>query len=71
MESRDLILQADRIRNEQGLSQAEWSRKSGLDEVGMCISRTFNKGNCKVSVLCQLLRPLGYELKIVRKEDLS
>ena len=68
--ARELIVRADAIRQEQNLSQAEWSRLSGLDEVGMAVSRTYNRGNCKLSTMIMLLKPLGYELKLVKREDL-
>lgn len=67
MEARELIVEADKIRQEQNLSQAEWSRAAGLDECGMAVSRAFSRGNCKLTVLLSLLRPLGYELCIRRK----
>ena len=70
MDARELIVEADRIRQEKGLSQAEWSRAAGLDEGGMAVSRTFNRGNCKLTTLSMLLRPLGYELKISKLEEL-
>jgi len=70
MNARELINEADRIRNEKGMTQAEWSRSAGLDEVGMSVSRTYNRGNCKLSTMVMLLRPLGYELKIMKVEDM-
>lgn len=70
MNARELIVKADQLRQEQGLSQAEWSRRSGLDEVGMAISRTYSRGNCKLTTLVRLLKSLGYELKIMKLEDL-
>lgn len=70
MNARDLIVAADQIRKERNMSQAEWSRAAGLDEAGMAVSRTFNKGNCKLSTLVMLLKPLGYELQIIRTEDM-
>ena len=70
MNARDLIVRADQIRQEKGLSQAEWSRQAGLDEVGMAISRTYSKGNCKLTTMVRLLRPLGYELQIRKMEDM-
>ena len=69
MDARGLITEADRIAREQGLTQAEWCRRSGFDEFGKLISNTYRRGNCKVSVLAQLLKPLGYELRIVKRED--
>ena len=70
MTARELIVQADEIRQRRNLSQAEWSRKSGLDDVGMVISRAYNSGNCKLTVMVSLLKSLGYELRIVEREDL-
>ena len=66
MTARELIVTADKIRKAQGLTQAEWSRASGMDDVGMAISRAYNKGNCKLSTIVQLLEPLGYEMQIVK-----
>ena len=70
MDARGLIIQADIIRQAKGLTQAEWSRAAGLDDGGMAVSRTFNRGNCKLSTMQMLLKPLGCELKIVKVEDL-
>lgn len=69
MDARGLISEADQIARGQGLTQAEWCRRAGYDEFGKLVSNTFRRGNCKVSVLAQLLKPLGYELKIVKQED--
>ena len=66
--ARDLIVQADRIRQDMGLSQAEWGRQAGLDEFGKAVGRTYYRGNCKLSTLVMLLRPLGYEIKIQKVE---
>ena len=68
MDARQMIVAADKIRNDElHITQAEWSRRAGFDEFGKLVSNTFNRGNCKLSVFIQLLRPLGYELQIVRK----
>jgi len=69
MDARQLILRADEIRQEQDLTQAEWCRRAGFDQFGKLVSNTFNRGNCKLTVLVQLLKPLGYELKIVKQEE--
>ena len=69
MDARGLIAAADQIAREQGLTQAEWCRRAGYDEFGKLISNTYKRGNCKLSVLTQLLKPLGYELQIVKRED--
>ena len=68
MDARQLIIEADKIRNDQNMTQAEWSRRAGFDQFGKLISNSFNRGNCKLSVMIQLLKPLGYELRIVKKE---
>lgn len=69
MDARSLIMQADEIARGKGMSQAEWCRRAGFDEFGKLISRTYNRGNCKLNVLVQLLKPLGYELQIVETEE--
>ena len=69
MDARSLIMQADEIARGKGMSQAEWCRRAGFDEFGKLISRTYNRGNCKLNVLVQLLKPLGYELQIVEMEE--
>lgn len=68
MDVRRLIVQADEIRRDEGMTQAEWSRKAGFDEFGKLVSNTFRRGNCKLSVFAQLLKPLGYEIAIVKTE---
>ena len=70
MGARELINEADKIRRSKEITQAEWSRLAGLDEDGSIICRTYNRGNCKLSTMVNLLRPLGYELKIIKVEDL-
>ena len=69
MDARQLITQADRLRQNEGITQAEWCRRAGFDEFGKLVSNTFRRGNCKLSVFSQLLRALGYEIRIVKQED--
>ena len=71
MDARELISYADRLARDKGLTQAEWSRRAGFDEFGKLISNTFNRGNCKLSVMAQLLKPLGYELRIEKQEEIN
>ena len=68
MDVRQLISQADQIARESGLTQAEWCRRAGFDEFGKLVSNTHKRGNCKLSVFAQLLKPLGYEIRIVKQE---
>lgn len=69
MDARQLITQADRLRQNEGITQAEWCRRAGFDEFGKLVSNTFRRGNCKLSVFSQLLRALGYEIRIVKQEE--
>ena len=69
MDARQLISEADAIARGQGMTQAEWSRRAGFDEFGKLVSNTHRRGNCKLSVFAQLLKPLGYEIRIVKAED--
>lgn len=68
-DARALIVQADQIRQDQDITQAEWCRRAGFDECGKLVSNTYSRGNCKVSVMIRLLAALGYELKIVKQEE--
>ena len=68
MDARQLITRADEIRRDQEMTQAEWCRRAGFDEFGKLVSNTFRRGNCKLSVFMQLLKPLGYEIQIVKQE---
>lgn len=68
MEVRQLIVQADRIAREQGLTQARWSREAGLDSFGKRISNAYRRGNCDLDTFSRLLAPLGYEAVIVKSE---
>ena len=69
MDARQLITQADRLRQDEGITQAEWCRRAGFDEFGKLVSNTFRRGNCKLSVFSQLLKALGYEIQIVKQEE--
>lgn len=69
MTARELISVADQLAREKGFTQAEWCRRAGYDEFGKLVSNTHRRGNCKLTVLTQLLKPLGYELRIVKQEE--
>ena len=69
MDARQLITQADRLRQDEGITQAEWCRRAGFDEFGKLVSNTYRRGNCKLSVFSQLLKALGYEIVIVKQEE--
>lgn len=69
MDAKDFIVRADGIARELGLTQAEWCRRAGYDYSGKTVARAFAVGNCKLSTLIALLKPLGYELVLVRTEE--
>ena len=71
MDARQLITRADEIRRDQDMTQAEWCRRAGFDEFGKLVSNTYRRGNCKLSVFSQLLKALGYELRIVKQEEIE
>ena len=70
MDSRDLIREADRIRNDLNMTQSEWSTLAGLDGDGSTVCRIYKRGSCQLSTMVRLLEPLGYELKIMKVEDM-
>lgn len=69
MTARDLIVEADKLRQDQGMTQSEWCKRAGFDEYGKLVSNAYKRGNCKLTVIMALLRPLGYELRIMRREE--
>ena len=71
MTARDLIVQADKIRQEQKLTQTEWSRRAGFDIYGKIVSNAYARGDIKLSVITELLKPLGYELRIEKIMELE
>lgn len=69
MNSRDLILQADRLADKAGYNQSEWSTVAGMATGGQGVSKLLSRGDCRVSTLLSLLRPLGMTLKIAPTEE--
>ena len=68
MEARAIILEADRIAEEKGLTQSQWSRNAGHANNGQTVSRMISKGDCRISTFLDLLEVLGCELEIKVKE---
>lgn len=71
MNARALILLADSIAREKGLTQSEWSMRAGFAKNGQTVSRIISKGNCRLSTFLRLLSVLDYRLEIVEKDDLE
>lgn len=71
MESRELIRQADKIRSDMNITQAELSALAGLTGDGSTLCRIYKRGSCQLSTMVRLLRPMGYELQIVKVMDLE
>jgi len=69
MESRTLILEADRKAREKGFNQARWSATAGYAMNGQTVSRILSKGDCRMSTFLSLLKPLGLKLKIVEEGE--
>lgn len=70
MTARELIVTADRIREQQGLTATGWGILAGFEDKGGKVSRMYSRGNCKLDTMVQLLAPLGYELEIRKVEEL-
>lgn len=64
MDSRALILQADKIARERGFNQTKWSSVAGYAMNGQTVSRIISKGDCRVSTFVALLDAIGCELVI-------
>lgn len=64
MDSRTLILNADRIARERGMNQSQWSTVAGYSMNGQTVSRIINNGDCRVSTFLNLLHAIGCELVI-------
>lgn len=70
MDPRELILQATKIAMEdEGLTQSQWSQLAGMATGGQGVSKLLSRGDCRVSTLISLLRPLGCTLAILRQDD--
>lgn len=69
MGTRELIMQADLIAREQGFNQSTWSTAAGRAGNGQTVSRMLIRGDCRLSTLMELLRPLGYEMRLERIKD--
>ena len=67
MEARDLILQADAIARQKGMTQAQWSSLAGHSSNGQTVSRILSRGECKLSTFINLLDTLDCEIRIVSK----
>ena len=68
MDSRTLILQADKIARSRGLNQTKWSTKAGYATNGQTVSRIISKGDCRISTFIDLLDAIGCEL-VIKEEN--
>ena len=69
MNARTLILQADEIAREKGMTQAQWSTEAGHAKNGQTVSRIISKGDCRISTFLRLLSAVGCRLEIVEEND--
>ena len=69
MGTKELILEAHRMAKERNWTQWKWSMKAGRSGTGQTVSRILSKGDCRMSTMEDLLKPLGYELCIKKVED--
>ena len=69
MNARKLILQADEIAREKGLTQTQWSTAAGHAKNGQTVSRIVSTGECKLSTFLHLLAAIDCRLEIVEDND--
>ena len=69
MAQRALIMEADKIAREKGLTQSQWSRLAGYANNGQTVSRIVKAGDCRISTFNTLLNAIGYKLKIEKIDE--
>lgn len=68
--ARDGIDTLDAERRKQGLSQMRISELADTPDVGQWYSRMFGRGDVMMSKYLRFLHATGYELIMIKKEDL-
>lgn len=69
--ARDGINTLDEERRKQGISQMRISELAEAPDVGQCYFRMFGSGDVKMSKYLRFLHATGFELVMVKKEDLD
>lgn len=69
MNARTLIIQADSLAREKGMTQKEWSTKAGHAKNGQTVSRIISKGDCRISTFLRLLEAIDCRLEIVEENN--
>ena len=69
--ARDGIDTLDAERRRQGISQMGISALADTPDVGQWYARMYGSGDVKMSKFLRFLRVMGYELVMVKKEELD
>ena len=69
--ARDGIDTLDAERRKQGISQMRISAMADTPDVGQWYARMYGSGDVKMSKFLRFLRATGFELVMVRKEELD
>jgi hypothetical protein len=69
--ARDGIDTLDAERRRQGISQMRISELADTPDVGQWYARMYGRGDVMLSKYLRFLRATGYELVMVKKEDLD
>ena len=69
--ARDGIDTLDAERRKQGLSQMKISEMADTPDVGQCYARMYGRGDVMMSKFLRFLRATGYELVMIKKEELK
>ena len=68
MGTKELINEAYGLAKKKGWNQWKWSMRAGRSGSGQTVSRILTKGDCRMSTMQDLLKPLGYELSLKKTE---
>lgn len=69
--ARDGIDTLDTVRREQEISQMQISELAEMPDVGMSYLRMYGRGDVVLSKFLRFLRATGYELVMIKKEELD
>lgn len=64
MDTKTLILKADRLAREKGYNQSSWSTIAGFATNGQPVYRMMKCGDCRFSTFVQLLDSIGCVIEI-------
>lgn len=70
MEAKDIVLAIDRERMDRRMSQARLAELAGAPDTGQQYARMYLANDAKLSTALRYLHALGWDIKIVKREDM-